>query len=197
MYGYRRMLSGVIRLLNFFVRKIVFVSFMSIAFQSQILGPWISFRYDFFMMEQALNPIRQWLITFIIFILVLNQCIMQAGHHVTPRVYRWFDVSLSPLAICRVYSSTEKSYSVVVKALVKHQLYICMFNEICKCFLQQQCLTIHLQRAANSLENILNYLGTSMGLLANSSIRYNTFLALLISLSGKRCIVWLSPPVIW
>jgi hypothetical protein len=67
-----------------------------------------------------------------------------------------------------------------VKALLGHQLDSSVFNEICKCCLQQWGPTVSLWKATKSFDS--------------DSIRCKSFLALEVSFDGERCLVGARSP---
>lgn len=117
---------------------------------NQLLQSWASHRF-------ALDPIRSWLVTHKACMPVLHRHIVQTGYqHLYLDWCLWFSSS----GMQRT-SQYDKHQSVGVKALVRQQVNVSMFNKIRKCCPQQNGLTNNLQRALNHFDNSLNYYGFS------------------------------------
>ena len=71
-----------------------------------------------------------------------------------------------------------------------------VFNELLRCYLQQEALTINLWRATDSLGNTLGCWGIPWTPLANNSSDVNTVIVLETLFDDKQCLVWVpSPPL--
>lgn len=128
------------------------------AIQSHIPGQPSSVNCKFCLMEWALNPVIECLVT-------LNVCATtipaeQAGMlPLAHRVGSWVGGYPSPLVVCIPPSTLNTGE---VKALPEPSDFS-MFTEIRTCCLQQKSLTISVRRAINSFGNNLSCLGVSTG----------------------------------
>lgn len=83
----------------------------------------------------------------------------------------------------------HEQQSVGMKALEKHQLNFSVFNEICKCCLQQKGFTTSPWRTVLALAITGVVQGFQQDPLAIDLIRCNTFLAHVFPLGGERYLI--------
>lgn len=95
---------------------------------------------------------------------------------------------------CFMLETETLSKTVGIKILCRHQWHLSLFNQLCRCYLQQQDLAVSLYSSNYCLNDSLGCLGIPMESSANNSIELITVLVPEALFGDKRWSVKISSP---